>query len=115
MGQALNGDELRSFLSFCNWYHDYVDQFADVAAPLMSMLKVPAGQGKKSSRVLLQWTEESTRSSEELKRRLLSTLMPELVDPTKLVTLKMEPSDYAVGAGLEQVRERGCRLVDCRV
>ena len=114
-GKPSTVTELRSFLGFCNWYHDYVDQFANVAAPLMSMLKVPAGQGKKGSRVRLQWTEESTRSWEELKKRLLSTLMLELVDPAKPFTLKTDASDYAVGAVLEQVRERGGKLVDCPV
>ena len=41
--------------------------------------------------------------------------MLELVDPTKPFTLKTDASDYAVGAVLEQVRERGGKLVDCPV
>ena len=107
--------ELRSFLGFCNWYHDYVDQFAEVAAPLMSMLKVPAGQAKKGSRVKVRWSEEASMAWEELKKRLLGSLMLELVDPSKPFVLKTDASDYAVGAVLEQARERGGRTVDCPV
>ena len=36
-------------------------------------------------------------------------------DPAKPFTLNTDASDYAVGALLEQVRERGGKLVDCPV
>ena len=70
--------DLRSFLGFCNWYHDYVDQFAAVAAPLISMLRVIPGQAKKGSRVKVRWSEEAIKAWEELKNRFLGNLMVEL-------------------------------------
>ena len=98
---------LRSFLGFCNWYHEYIVMFAEVAAPLMGMLKVPAGQGKKGSKAQLKWTAEAEHAFEELKRRLLGRLELELVDPDAPFVIRCDASDYAVGACLEQPTSDG--------
>jgi hypothetical protein len=94
--------ELRSFLGFCNWYHDYVEMYAEVAAPLMSLLKVPAGDGKKGSKVKLNWTPEAERAFEQVKQKLLEKLELQLIDPDAPFILRCDASEYAVGAALEQ-------------
>ena len=99
--------ELRSFLGFCNWYHDYIEMYADIAAPLMSMLKVPSGEGKKGSKTKLKWTHEAEISFDLLKKKLLDKLELELIDPDAPFILRCDASEYAVGAALEQPRQDG--------
>ena len=94
--------ELRSFLGFCNWYHEYIEMFAEVAAPLMAMLKVPSGEAKKGSKTKLSWKPEAERAFDLLKRKLLDRLELELIDPDAPFILRSDASEYAVGACLEQ-------------
>ena len=66
--------ELRSFLGLCNWYHDYVDQFANKAAPMMSLLQVNKAEGRKGSKKTIKWTDEAAKSLYEVKKALLQHL-----------------------------------------
>ena len=99
--------ELRSFLGFCNWYHDYVPMFAEIAAPLMSLLKLPRAEAKKGSTAKLNWNKEAMDSFEAMKQVLKTNMELELVDPDIPFILRCDASEYAVGACLEQPREDG--------
>ena len=99
--------EMRSFLGFCNWYHDYVPMFAEIAAPLMSMLKLPRSEGKKGSTAKLKWNKEAMDAFEAMKRVLKGNMELELVDPDCPFILRCDASEYAVGACLEQPRDDG--------
>ena len=95
--------ELRSFLGFCNWYHEYIDQFAEKAAPMMALLQVYKSEGKAGSKKTLKWTDESSRSFEEVKKALLVKLELNIMDPDKPFITHTDASDYAVGACLSQM------------
>ena len=97
--------ELRSFLGFCNWYHDYIDQFANKAAPMMSMLQVSKVEGKKGSKRPLKWSDEASKSFEEVKGALLQRLELNIMDPDCPFVLRTDASNYAVGAYLCQMKD----------
>ena len=94
--------ELRSFLGFANYYSSYIKEFAKVTAILQEKLKVPKDVGKKGSRVKITWTPEDQEAFDEVKRRLCSGLELQRVDPDRPFVLRVDASQFAVGATLEQ-------------
>ena len=96
---------LRAFLGFTNYYHTYVHQYAELAAPLQEKLKVPRAEGKKGSKKKMKWNEEEKKSFEEIKKKLCTQLSLQIVDPDKPFVLRVDASQYAVGATLEQLKE----------
>ena len=97
--------ELRSFMGFCNYYFGYVRMYAELLGPLHKMLQVGMFDGQKGSKKKLAWTPEAKDAFSRLKERLLGQLELFLVDPDKGFVLRMDASDYAVGAVLGQVRD----------
>ena len=96
---------LRAFLGFTNYYNTYIEMYAQVAARLQDKLKVPRDVGKKGSRQKVHFDEEDLKAFNELKRRLVSGLALQRVNPDKPFVLRVDASGYAVGASLEQLRE----------
>ena len=45
---------LRGFLGFANYYSGYVENFAEIVAPMQEKLKAEEGQGKKGSKVKIK-------------------------------------------------------------
>jgi hypothetical protein len=101
--------DLRSFIGFANWYHDYIPHFASHAAPIMGMFKVPKGEGKKGSKKRLVWTEETIQSFERVKAELQEKLELVSVQPDLPFILTTDTSDFAVGAVLTNPRNMGKR------
>jgi hypothetical protein len=97
--------ELRAFLGFTNYYNTYIHLYAEVAAPLQDKLKVPREVGKKGSKVRVEFTPSDIQAFEELKKRLVSGLALQRVNPDKPFVLRVDASGYAVGATLEQLKE----------
>ena len=93
---------LRSFLGFTNYYSGYIHQYSDKVAILQDKLKVPKDVGKKGSKVRISWTSADQAAFDEIKRLLCSALELQRVDPRKPFVLRVDASDYAVGAILEQ-------------
>ena len=100
-----NITSLRGFLGFCNYYNEYVKDFAQYAGPLQDKLKVGRELGKKGSKLPVTFTVEERRLFEELKRKLLSGLSLQAVNPDKPFVLRCDASKYAIGAALEQLPE----------
>ena len=48
--------ELRGFLGFCNYYEEYVPEYAMKAWILMEKLKVKGPDAKAGSKLKLEWT-----------------------------------------------------------
>ena len=96
---------LRAFLGFTNYYNTYIHMYAQVAARLQDKLKVPREQGKKGSKQKVVFDADDIAAFEELKRRLVSGLALQRVNPDKPFVLRVDASGYAVGATLEQLRE----------
>ena len=99
--------ELQAYLGFCNYYSGYIKMYAEYAAPMTAMLKGNRQETKKGFKKALVWDAESDRAFEGMKQALLSAVGLHLVDPDRRFILRIEASDYAVGAMLEQVLDDG--------
>ena len=94
--------ELRAFLGFCNWYSDYVKNYATHAGPLHAMLQLKRPDAKAGCKLKLRWTDEANICFNTLKEELCGKLSLHLVDPDLDFTIHTDSSGYAVGAVLEQ-------------
>jgi hypothetical protein len=95
--------ELRAFLGFTNHYNVYIKEYSKLAAVLQDKLKVPRDIGKKGSRAKISWTGEDQEAFDALKASLLTELALQRVNPDKPFVLRVDASNYAVGATLEQL------------
>ena len=94
--------ELRGFLGLTNYFSEYVEHYAESAAPLMGKLQLNRHDGRKGSKVKLVWTDNEIAAFEELKAKLCKTL--ELFQPNldRPFRLHCDASDFAIGAELAQ-------------
>ena len=101
--------ELRVFLGLCNYYAQYLRNYADTAGPMQDLLKLPTGKSKGAGARKLAWTDKSCQSFEDTKKLLdegLSLFIMNLVAPFMSET---DASDYAIGAVLHQFDTDGIR------
>ena len=97
--------ELPGFLGLANYYSGNVRRYADLAAPLMDMLKnLPNQPGVK---IALHWTALADKSLRELKKAILEVVPLRLADFDKPFVVSPDASDYAVGAALQQRDDSG--------
>ena len=101
--------QLRGFLGLANYYSNYVKNYAQLAHPLMDMLKVDKQTGIKGSKIPIVWTEEEKLAFENVKQALTKSLELFQVEPDKPFRMQTDASNYAVGGVLEQ--ERGGKWV----
>ena len=106
-GKPKTVSELPAYLGFCNYYSGYIKMYAEYAAPMTTMLKGNREETKKGSKKALVWNAESDRAFQGMKQVLLSAVGLHLVDPDRGFVLRIDASDYAVGAVLEQVLDDG--------
>ena len=66
--------QLRALLGFVNWYSEYIDVFASVAAPLQYLLHLKKADAKAGCKNKLKCLSEAGFAFEELKRKLLTEL-----------------------------------------
>ena len=78
--------QLRSFLGLCNYYSNFVKNFAEIAAPLTSATGSRQGN-------MLNWTDEMTKSFEELKQKLICKPILRLPDVNKSFNLQCDASE----------------------
>ena len=81
--------------------------YAEYASPKTAILKGNREETKKGSKQALVWNEESDCTSEGTKQALLSAVGLQLVDPDRGFVLRTDASNYAIGAVLEQVLDKG--------
>jgi len=93
--------DVRTHLGFCSYYHRFVLEFADIAAPLHDLTK----KGRQ-----FIWTAECQRSFDGLKERLTST--PVLAQPWHEGQFT-DASLLGVGAVLPQLQDGEERVVAC--
>ena len=89
-------DEIRSFLGLTGYYRRFVKNYAEVAHPLVALLK----KGKQ-----YEWGSEQQRSYELLKQALISYPCLGTIRPSGRLILDTDASDYAVGAVLSQLQD----------
>lgn len=91
-----NATELRRFLGMASWYRRFINNFAEIAAPLHELLK----GSKKGKRIICN--EEAIRSFESLKLSLVSAPLLQTPDFEKPFTIFCDASDACIGGVLSQ-------------
>ena len=87
--------QLQSFLGFCNYYRNYVKNYANIASKLYDLVK-------KSSPKVIVWSDEYLFHFNNLKDALSQDIKLFHVDPNEPFMLQTDASSYAVGAVLGQ-------------
>ena len=90
---------LRRFLGLVNFYRQYIQNAADVLAPLSGML---AGHGSKLKKLKLKWTDEAECAFEHAKSLLSEATLLHYPTPNCITSVAVDASDVAVGGVLQQ-------------
>ena len=98
--------QLRGFLGFTNYYSAYIRGYAAIVAPLQDLLKVTKIEGRKGSKAPVNFQTEHNAAFLEIKSRLLQGLALHSVKPDQPFVLRVDASNRAVGAALEQFEEK---------
>ncbi len=97
-----NISELRSFLGVCNYSRQFIENYADIARPLTSLLKKDEP---------FVWTETQDTAMGQLKQRLCSAPCLAYPDPGKEFYLDAGFSNHCLSAGLYQLHDKDKRVV----
>ena len=81
--------ELRAFLGFTNYYHTYIQGYADIVQGLQDKLKLSREDGKKGSKKRISWTPQDQWAFDEIKKRLCGELALQRVNPDKPFVLRV--------------------------
>ena len=101
--------ELRGFLGVANYYSSYLKDYAQVAGPLMDLLKVPKGKSKGKDAKRLVWCPVAEEAFRATKRLLAERLELFIVEPDRPFHMETDASDFAIGATLKQMDDDGSR------
>ncbi|GMF43507.1 unnamed protein product [Phytophthora fragariaefolia] len=89
---------LRKWLGLVNYLHKYSANYADMARPLMNLLKKDA---------VWSWTSEAQQAFEAIKSSLQSAPILALADEDRPFSVVCDASDFAIGCALLQVDAEG--------
>jgi len=89
--------DIRTFLGVCNWYNQFVDNYAETIAPLIHLLKQD---------VRWEWTNVEQRAFESIKNVLVTSPKLSTPDYTKTFCLQTDASEIGAGAVLFQRGDR---------
>lgn len=95
---------LLQFLGMINYYHRFLPGAAQILGPLHE-----AAAAAKSDKTLVVWDPRLTQSFEDAKTALIKATTLAHPDPSAPTALKVDASDTAIGAALEQQTSRGWR------
>ena len=113
---------LKSFLGLAQFYSIYMPHYAEVVTPLTEQLagrlnKATARKLKasgvedlrklKTSMNKITWTDEMEAAFNKVKEELLKNVVLDIANPMRPYVLRVDASDYAIGAALSQVDDRG--------
>jgi hypothetical protein len=93
-----NLKQLRRFLGMASWCRNFVEGFANIAAPLTSLQKLNTAW---------QWTTVEQAAFDTLKNKLQDSSVVTIFDPLKPITVQTDASKDGLGAVLLQPDERG--------
>lgn len=92
--------EVRSFIGLCNFYRDFIPQYATIAAPLTDLTK-----NGRPNRV--KWEGRHEAAYRTLKAALSSQPILRLAEPSRKFVLRTDASDVGLGAVLCQEFDDG--------
>ncbi|GBG78012.1 hypothetical protein CBR_g25946 [Chara braunii] len=99
--QSVN--EMRSFLGMTGYYHNFVENYSIVAAPLTDLTRLDTPW---------EWTERCEAAFRHLKHALMHYEVLKLPDPDKPFIVTMDASQYGIGAVLAQQEGKKLRPVE---
>ena len=88
--------ELQVFLGFANFYRRFVAQYAKITAPLTDLLKAST---------TFSWSFESQSAFDELKERFSDAPVMRHFDPSLLIRVETDASQFAIAGILSQLFE----------
>jgi hypothetical protein len=90
--------QVRSFLGFGNFYRRFIRKFSEIVRPLNQLLEKDR---------TFNWTEETQKAFDELKKRFTEEPVLTMPDQTKPFQIECDASKYASGAVLTQLDVNG--------
>ena len=90
------GKQLKSFIGFCNYFRDHVDNFSTKMHSLNDLLK------DYDKRRRLVWTDETKQAFDDMKTAIHECPALFFMDETLAVYLHTDASKYGIGAYLFQ-------------
>jgi len=90
--------DVQQFIGLAQFYHQYINNFADIALPLTSLL----GEG-----VEFSWDASKERAFTALKEAISKAPVLRIFDPDLPTTVETDASGFALGAVLFQTDEHG--------
>lgn len=96
--------EVRSFLGLCSYYRKFVKGFAIIAEPLNKLTRKD---------VRFEWTEETKRSFQQLKKRLCEAPVLHHFDPRYPIILSTDASGTGIGGVLGIIKDNREHLIAC--
>jgi transposase InsO family protein len=93
-----NRRDVRSFLGLASYYRRFIEGFARIAYPLTQLT---------SESVEFVWSDAAEAAFQELKKRLVSAPIIALPDFERPFILSCDASDFAIGAVLKQLDDKG--------
>lgn len=98
------GKQLKSFVGFCNYFRDHVENFSTKMFPLHELLK------DYDKRRRLVWTEQSRQAFEDMKMAIHNCPSLYFMDDQLAIFLHTDASKYGIGAYLFQLTPEGREL-----
>ena len=95
------GKQLKSFIGFCNYFRDHVENFSAKMQPLNELLR------DYDKRRRLVWSEESRQAFEDVKKAVHECPTLFFMDVTLPVFMHTDASKYGIGAYLFQIDKDG--------
>jgi transposase InsO family protein len=92
---------LQRFLGMANFYRAHIQNYSEVAAPLLAVVR-HANKSRK-----FEWNSKAQQAFEKLKSLLTTDIILIHPDPKQQFILHTDASDIAIGATLSQADDRG--------
>ena len=102
--------EVRSFLSFAGYYRRFIPHFAQIAGPILELLRGHPKRYQKSP-IPVEWNTEREIAFQLLKKKLTEPPILGYPDYQKLFHLYTDASKKGLGAVLSQVQEGKERVI----
>lgn len=90
--------EVQQFLGLCQFYHQYIKNFADIAFPLTELTR---------SNVAFRWGPSHQHAFNTLKKAVTSAPVLRIFDPRLKTSVETDASGFAIGAVLFQTDAKG--------
>jgi len=106
MVQPQTVTQLRSFLGMTNYFHDFVEHYANLSYSLYGLLK-----GNTLKNDLIKWTDDSERAFRKLQKAIVDAPMLFTIQAEGKLTLYTDASSYAAGGHLTQfIQGKECTI-----